>query len=92
MRYRRSKAETRILCTAELHLVIARLTDSQGQTYEESDRLGKSADAQDVSSIEEWILRDPWRRVHSFETDRLTTMQRLMRAMTKFFDRHKIVH
>ncbi len=71
-------------------LVIAKLTGSQGDVYTESDRLGRWSDAGNIAEIQQWILHDPWRRIGLLD-DRLSTMQRLMRAMAKFFDRHNIV-
>ena len=71
-------------------LVIAKITGGSGAVYEESDRIGRAADRGDVAVIEQWILGIPWSGDRVIG-GRLDTIQRLMKAMAKFFDRLNLV-
>ncbi len=77
------------LCTCAI--VIGRLTNSKGEVYEQSDRLGKAAHLADTDKLESWIFDDPWHDVTLEEGNRLSTIQRIARGLVKLFDRHHLV-
>jgi hypothetical protein len=74
----------RAICTCAL--TIARLTDSQGEIYQASDRLGIAADAADATALEAWVLSDPWRDVWLQQGNRLSAVQILARALARYFE------
>src|SRR5262249_15844240 len=53
-------------------LLIARLTNSEGDVYSESDRLGRAADEANATALREWILEDPWHDVWLQQGNRLS--------------------
>lgn len=68
-------------------LMIARLTNSVGPIYDESDRLGKAADAGDVDAIQKWTIDNyEWTGIPVREGDRLTTFQVLAALLAAFLE------
>jgi hypothetical protein len=68
-------------------LLIARFTNSEGDIYLESDRLGRAADEADASAVKTWTLEDPWERVWLRQDNRLTAIQIIARSLARYFDR-----
>lgn len=77
------------LCTCAI--LIGRLTNSAGDVYEQSDRLGKAADSENSEEIESWIFDDPWHDVKLQQGNRLSVFQRIARGLAKSFDKHYLI-
>lgn len=83
------KQVLKALCTCAI--LIGRLTNSAGEVYEQSDRLGKAADSANEDELESWVFDDPWHDVWLQEGNRLSAIQRIARGLAKSFDKHHLV-
>ncbi len=83
------KQVLKALCTCAI--LIGRLTNSAGDVYEQSDRLGKAAGSANTNEIESWIFDDPWHDVWLQEGNRLSAIQRIARGLAKSFDKHHLI-
>ena len=72
-------------------LVICDLTPEETSVHHESRLVGTLAHAKDAAKIEEWIIGDPWRAAWPHRKDRASTMQVILRAMARAFDRYGMV-
>jgi hypothetical protein len=83
------KQVLKALCTCAI--LIGRLTNSAGDVYEQSDRLGKAAGSENTNEIMSWIIDDPWHDVCLQEGNRLSAIQRIARGLAKSFDKHHLI-
>ena len=72
-------------------LALSSLTPRTGDYHKEADRIGRLAHNRDSEGIEGWVTDDPWQTAWPSRRDRVGTLQAIVRALARRFDRYGVV-